>query len=133
MNGEQFLKACLNAPPGTRAKIEMLLNGDETVVPPPIADARTCTQAEAARRLGVSRATAISWMNNGRLRSVNVCGVPRVLLSSIDAIARGHESAADDPETARWIEARAERLAIAGRKGAAARAEKRNQSKGAVA
>jgi len=124
MNGEQFLKACLNAPPGTRAKIEMLLNGDETVTPPPIADARTCSQSAAARRLGISRATAVAWMRTGRLRSVNVGGTPRVLLSSIDAIARGHVSAADDPETARWIAERAARRAEAGRKGAAARIRK---------
>lgn len=131
MNGEQFLRACLNAPPGTRAKIEMLLNGDETVVPPPIADARTCSQSEAARRLGISRSTAIAWMHAGRLRTVNVCGVPRVLLSSIDEIARGHVSAADDPETARMIEARAARRAQAGRKGAAAR-ERNREHEGAA-
>lgn len=125
MNGEQFMKACLNAPPGTRAKIEMLLNGDETVTPPPIADARTCSQSEAARRLDVSRATAIGWMRAGRLRTVNIGGVPRVLLSSIDEIARGHVSAADDPETARWMRARAARRADAGRKGAAARERNR--------
>ena len=66
MTGEQFLKAVLNAPPGTRSKIEMLLNGDESVVPSPIADARTCTQAEAARRLGVSRQTVVGWKPLGR-------------------------------------------------------------------
>ena len=125
MSGEQFLKACLNAPPGTRAKIEMLLCGDETVAPPPIADARTCSQSEAARRMGVSRATVVNYIRAGRLRTLNVCGVPRVLLSSIDALARGHVSAADDPETARWMAERAARLAEAGRKGAAARIRKR--------
>ena len=126
MNGEQYMRACLNAPAGVRAKIEMLLAGDESIVPPPIADARTCSQSQAARRLGVSRATAIAWMRAGRLRSINVGGIPRVLLSSIDAIARGHVDAADDPETARWIAARAARRAEAGRRGAAARMRKRN-------
>jgi hypothetical protein len=70
-------------------------------------------------------------MHAGRLRSINVGGVPRVLLSSIDALARGHVSAADDPETAKWIQARAARRALAGRKGAEAR--KRNQGKGVAA
>ena len=121
MTGEQFLKAVLNAPPGTRSKIEMLLNGDESVVPSPIADARTCTQAEAARRLGVSRQTVVGWIKLGRIGVVNVAGTPRVLLSSIDALARGHVLGGDDHAMARSIAAQSSMRAIAGRKGAAAR------------
>lgn len=125
MSGEQFMRAVLNAPPGTRAKIEMLLNGDDTVAPPPIADARTCSQSEAARRLGVSRSTAIAWMRSGQLRSINVGGVPRVLLASIDEIARGQVSATDNPLLAKRILARSAQRADAGRRGAAARERKR--------
>ena len=121
MTGEQFLKAVLNAPPGTRSKIEMLLNGDESVVPSPIADARTCTQAEAARRLGVSRQTVVGWIKLGRIGVMNVAGTPRVLLSSIDALARGHALGGDDHAMARSIAAKSSMRAIAGRKGAAAR------------
>ena len=126
MNGEQLLKAVLNAPPAIRAKLELVLNGDESVVPPPIADARTCSQSEAARRLNLSRGTVVGWMKKGLIETINVSGVPRVLLSSLDAIARGRVDAADDPETARWIAARAARRAEAGRRGAAARMRKRN-------
>ena len=132
MNGEQYLKMCLNAPPGTRAKIEMLLSGDESVAPAPIADARTCTQSEAARRLGISRSKLILLMHRGVVRSVNITGVPRVLLSSIDEIARGKINAGDNPETARWIARRSAHGADAGRKGAAARIRNREGSGGAA-
>jgi excisionase family DNA binding protein len=121
MTSEQFMKGCLNATPGTRAKIELLLNGDESVVAQPIADGRTCTQAEAARRLRVSRPTVIKWMKAGVLRSVNLTGIPRVLLTSVDDIARGKVSASDNPEVAKRIEQRVLSCSKAGRKGAAVR------------
>lgn len=114
-------QAVLAAPLKIQSKIEMLLKGDESVAPQPIADARTCTQAEAARRLGVSRTTAIKWIREGRITAIYVAGVPRVLLSSIDAFARREKPEVIDPSTSKELQERAMRRSEAGRKGAAAR------------
>ena len=130
MTSEQFISACLNAAPGVRAKIEMILNGDDTITQQPIGDARTCSQAEASRRLRVSRPTVNRWMRAGILKSVNMAGVPRILLTSIDAVACGRVPAqAMDGATDGREKEIAARRAEAGRKGAAARAAR---IKGAV-
>lgn len=117
----QMIQALLAAPQKMQSKVAMLLSGDESVAPQPIADARTCTQAEAARRLGVSRTTAIKWIREGRLAAIYVAGVPRVLLSSIDAFARGEKPEGIDQSTSKELQERAMRRSEAGRKGAAAR------------
>lgn len=120
MNGEQFVRAILNAPAGTRAKIEMLLNGDESVAPAPIADARTCTQSEAARRLGISRQTVNRLIKAGTLPIVNLTGMPRVKLTTLDDFAKGKISAENNPIIARRMKERIAERVDAGRKGAAA-------------
>jgi len=130
MTSEQFFKACVNAPPGVRAKIEMVLRGDETIVPHADEDARTCTKAQAGRRLNASRPTVYAMIRRGELETVTINGCERVLVKSINAVARGETGGATDADAAAKRRAR---LSDAGRKGAAARIralERRRTAKG---
>ena len=119
MTERELMQWMLNAPPEMRARIEMLANGDTSAAQNPIGDARTCSQSAAARLLGVSRQTIVRMMKRNQIGTVVICGAPRILLSSIDAISRGN--AMTRPEIKAELAERRERRAESGRKGAAAR------------
>ncbi len=53
------------------------------------ADYRTFTAPEAAEKLGVSLASINRMKKRGILRTVKVCGVPRITIQSISAIVAG--------------------------------------------
>ena len=119
MTERELMQWLLTAPPDMRARVEMLANGDASAAQTPIGDARTCTQAAAARLLCVSRQTILNMIKRKQIATVLVCGAPRVLLSSIDAISHG--KAATRPEIDAELARRRERRAESGRKGAAAK------------
>ena len=85
---ERLLKLA-TADAATLAKVDAVLNHTDTTHKPE-ADTRTCTFTEAARRLGVSRPTVYRLTRSGRLRTVKLCGVSRIVLSSVvDFVSEG--------------------------------------------
>lgn len=120
LTDKELMQWVLTCPPDIRARVEMLASGDTSIAPEPIGDARTCTQTQAARFLGVSRTTVVNMIKSGRLEAVTVGGAKRVLLKSIDAISRGDETGVPEQIMAH-IEHKRRRCAEGGRKGAAAR------------
>lgn len=67
----------------TLAKVDAVLDHRDTNERMPESDTRTVTYTEAARRLGLSRPTVYRLTRAGRLRTVALCGVNRVVLSSL--------------------------------------------------
>ena len=89
---ETRMAKVLAAPPPILKAIDNLLLGKTKIVTPERndnSDSRTCTQREAARRLGVSYSTVHRMVKSGRLHRVCVNTQPRILLSSIKNIASG--------------------------------------------
>ena len=89
---ETRMAKVLNAPKPILMAIDDLLLGKTKVDTPERNDDsgnRTCTQREAARRLGVSYSTIHRMVKSGRLHRVCVNTQPRILLSSIKNIASG--------------------------------------------
>lgn len=79
---ERMMRIC-GASPALLAKIDAVLEGDETVVPKSDPDLRTCTITEAARRFRVSRPTLYRMIKSGRVRVMRLNGVSRVLIQSL--------------------------------------------------
>ena len=84
MSATERMQKLLTASPTMLAKIDKVLDGEDTS-PKPEADTRTVTYTEAARRLGLSRPTIYRLTRAGRLRTVKLCGVSRIVLSSVVA------------------------------------------------
>ena len=76
------LARLLAASPRKLARIDSILTDSENVTTPE-ADVSTCTITDAARRLRVSRPTVHRLIKAGRIRTVDLCGVRRVLVSSL--------------------------------------------------
>ena len=132
MTDKEFMHMALTLSPEMRARVEMLINGDLTVAPAPIGDARTCTQAEAARLLGLSRTTVVNMIKDGRLATVSIGGgAKRVLLRSIGEFAKG-KGVPMSEHTIEEMRQRQMRRAESGRKGAAARLRKYAPSAGTI-
>jgi len=87
-SNERILKICA-ATPALLAKIDAVLSGDETHVPKVDPDLRTCTITEAARRYHVSRPTMYRLIRSGRVRTLKLSGVSRVLIQSLVDCANG--------------------------------------------
>ena len=82
MTVSERMQKLLTANPTMLAKIDKVLDGeDATTKPEP--DTRTITFTQAAKRLGISRPTVYRLTRIGRLRTVKLCGVNRVVLSSL--------------------------------------------------
>ena len=121
MTDKELMQWALTLSPEMRARVERLANGDLSVAPDPIGDARTCTQAEAARLLGVSRTTVVNMIKDGRLATVMIGGGgKRVLMRSIGEIAQGKDVEMPD-DMVEEMRQRKRRRAESGRKGAVAR------------
>lgn len=129
MTNDQLMMWLMTAPPEMRARVEMLAKGDTSATPRPIGDARSVSQSQAARMLGVSRQTVVMMMKRKQIETVFVSGAPRILVRSIDAIAQGKDNAR--PISADELERRRERRAASGRKGAAVRGMNRAAKGGA--
>ena len=82
MSATERMQKLLTASPTMLAKIDKVLDGEDTS-PKPEADTRTVTYTEAARRLGLSRPTIYRLTRAGR--TVKLCGVSRIVLSSVVA------------------------------------------------
>ena len=86
---ETRMAKVLAAPPPILTAIDDLLLGKAKAEVPEQNDnsgSRTCTQREAARRLGVSYSTVHRMVRSGKLLRVVVHTQPRILLSSIISI-----------------------------------------------
>lgn len=81
-DNERMIKVAM-ATPADKAKIDAILNHQDADERKPEADTRTITFTQAAKRLGVSRPTVYRLTRAGRLRTVALCGVNRVVLSSL--------------------------------------------------
>lgn len=79
---ERLLKLA-TADAATLAKVDAVLNHTDGDGKKPEADTRTVTYTEAAKRLGLSRPTVYRLIRAGRLRTVKLCGVSRIVLSSV--------------------------------------------------
>ena len=87
-SNERILKICA-ASPALLAKIDAVLAGDETLVPKVDPDIRTCTITEAARRFNISRPTLYRMIRSGRVRTMKLNGISRVLVQSLVDCANG--------------------------------------------
>lgn len=79
---DRMMRICA-ASPALLAKIDAVLEGDETFVPKKDPDLRTCTITEAARRFRVSRPTLYRMIGSGRVKVMRLNGVNRVLIQSL--------------------------------------------------
>ena len=78
------------ATPAEKAKIDAIFNHQDADERKPEADTRTITFTQAAKRLGVSRPTVYRLTRAGRLRTVALLGVNRIVLSSLtDFVNKG--------------------------------------------
>jgi len=75
------------ASPKKLSRIDAILTDEDTTSGKPDIDCSTCTYTEAARRLRVSRPTIYRLTKSGRLRTVALNGVSRILISSLIALA----------------------------------------------
>ena len=63
-------------------KIDAVLEGRDTEI-------RTCTYSEAADRIGVSRPTVYKLVKTGKIRTVDICGGRRIIVSSLEDLVLG--------------------------------------------
>ena len=77
------------ANPKTLARIDAILDGSDTTPTPVDVDCRTITFTQAAQRLGVSRPTIYRLTRIGKLRTIQLCGVSRIVLSSVVDFVNG--------------------------------------------
>jgi len=86
---EARMQRLLAANAKTLARIDMILSGEDTTSGKPEVDVATCTFTDAARRTKLSRPTIYKMVKAGRIRTVPLCGVSRVLVSSLDDFVNG--------------------------------------------
>lgn len=91
-DNERMIKVA-TATPIEKAKIDAIFNHADGDGKKPEADTRTVTYTEAAKRLGLSRPTVYRLTRAGRLRTVKLCGVSRIVLSSVVDFVNGKENA----------------------------------------
>lgn len=86
MSATERLQKILAASPKVLARIDAVLDGD-TTTPRKEPNVKTCTFVEAAKRLNVSRPTIYRLCKDGRLKTVKLNGVSRILLESLFDLA----------------------------------------------
>lgn len=91
-DNERMIKVA-TATPIEKAKIDAIFNHTDGDTKKPEADTRTVTYTDAAKRLGLSRPTVYRLTRAGRLRTVKLCGVSRIVLSSVVDFVNGKEDA----------------------------------------
>lgn len=93
MSATERMQKLLTASPKMLAAIDQVLDGKETS-PKQDRDCRTCTFTEAGKRLGLSRPTIYRLVRAGRLRTVALFGVNRILIQSVIDFTNGGGAAA---------------------------------------
>lgn len=83
MSTNDRLLKLATADAATLARVDAVLDHRDTNERMPEPDTRTITFTQAAKRLGVSRPTVYRLTRIGRLRTVKLCGVSRIVLSSV--------------------------------------------------
>ena len=90
MTDNERMVRVATATPAEKAKIDAIFNHQDADERKPEADTRTITFTQAAKRLGVSRPTVYRLTRAGRLRTVALLGVNRIVLSSLtDFVSKG--------------------------------------------
>ncbi len=86
---EQLMARLLAATPGERARVAAVFTGAATAPAAP-ADRRLFTISDAARELGISRATVHRCLADGRLPAIEVrAGRRRISSAALSAFAAG--------------------------------------------
>jgi len=83
LNANDRLIKLATASQSVLARIDAILCGEDTTSGKQDTDCRTITFSEAARRMGLSRPTVYRLAKAGRLHTVPLNGVSRILLSSV--------------------------------------------------
>ena len=97
----------------TLARIDSILTGEDTSPVPVEKENRLLTYTDAARRTGLSRPTIYRLALSGRLDVVELNGVNRITLASLNSFISGERPA--DGDNAREIEnVRRRRAAVMG-------------------
>lgn len=102
MSATERMQKLLAASPKTLARIDAVLDGEDTAPVPVERENRLVTYTDAARRTGLSRPTIYRLVKSGRLDVVPLNGVNRITLASVNALIAGERPA--DDSTAREIE-----------------------------
>ena len=123
MSATERMQKLLAASPKTLARIDAVLDGEDTTPVPVEKENRLVTYTDAARRTGLSRPTIYRLVKSGRLDVVPLNGVNRITLASVNALTAGERPA--DDSTAREIEKTSRRRA------AVMSANRRENGKGA--
>ena len=89
MSPNDRLLKLATADAATLARVDDVLNHRDNATHNPEADTRTVTFTQAAKRLGVSRPTVYRLVRAGRLRTVRLCGVSRIVLASVVDFVNG--------------------------------------------
>ena len=89
MSATERMQKLLAANPRQLSKIDAILNGDETAKVK-AEDLRTCTLMEAAKMLNVSRPSIYRMVESGKLRTVKICDVRRIVVASISELVNGN-------------------------------------------
>ena len=102
LNATERMQRILAANAKTLARVDAVLCGEDTAPVPVEKENRLLTYTDAARRTGLSRPTIYRLALSGRLDVVELNGVNRITLQSVNDFIAGNRPA--DDESAREIE-----------------------------
>lgn len=102
MSATERMQKLLAASPKTLARIDAVLDGEDTSPVPVEKENRLITFMDAGRRTGLSRPTIYRLVKSGRLDVVPLNGVNRITLASVNAFISGERPA--DGDNAREVE-----------------------------
>ena len=113
LDANQRILKIATADTKTLARIDSILTGEDTSPVPVEKEIRLLTYTDAARRTGLSRPTVYRLAKAGRLDVVELNGVNRITLASLNSFISGERPA--DGDNAREIEnVRRRRAAVMG-------------------
>ena len=102
LNATERMQRILAANAKTLARVDAVLCGEDTAPVPVEKESRLITFMDAGRRTGLSRPTIYRLVKSGRLDVVELNGVNRITLQSVNDFIAGNRPA--DDESAREIE-----------------------------
>ena len=113
LDANQRILKIATADTKTLARVDSILTGEDTSPVPIERENRLVTYTDAARRTGLSRPTVYRLAKAGRLDVVELNGVNRITLASLNSFISGERPA--DGDNAREIEnVRRRRAAVMG-------------------
>ena len=113
LDANQRILKIATADTKTLARIDSILTGEDTSPVPVEKENRLLTYTDAGRRTGLSRPTIYRLVKSGRLDVVELNGVNRITLASLNSFISGERPA--DGDNAREIEnVRRRRAAVMG-------------------